>query len=54
MTLWCHQLHPGQFLNPQTVGEFEGQEVESGWRFQRVLSLVVQNTAISWIIRTSF
>ena len=42
LTLWCHQPHPGQSLNPQTVVEFEGQEVESGWIFQRVLSLVVQ------------
>ena len=42
LTLWCHQPHPGQSLNPQTVVEFEGQEVDSGWIFQRVLSLVVQ------------
>ena len=42
LTLWFHQLHPGQSLNPHTVVEFEGQEVESGWIFQRVLSLVVQ------------
>ena len=40
--LWCHQPHPGQSLNPQTVVEFGGQEVESGWIFHRVLSLVVQ------------
>ena len=42
LTLWCHQPHPGQSLNPQTVVEFGGQEVESGWIFQRVLSSVVQ------------
>ena len=42
LTLWCHQPHPGQSLNPQTVLEFGGQEVESGWIFQRVLSLMVQ------------
>ena len=42
LTLWCHQPHPGQSLNPQTAVEFEGQKVESGWIFQRVLSLVVQ------------
>ena len=47
LTLWCHQPHPGQSLNPQTVVEFEGQEVESGWIFPNVLSLAVQNTAIS-------
>ena len=41
LTLWCHQPHPGQSLNPQTVVEFEGQEVESGWIFQRILGLVV-------------
>ena len=38
----CNQAHPGQSLNPQTVVEFGGQEVESGWIFQRVLSLVLQ------------
>ena len=42
LTLRCHQPHPGQSLNPQTVVEFGGQEVESGWIFQRVLNLVVQ------------
>ena len=42
LTLWCHQPHPGQSLNPQTVVEFGGQKVESGWIFQRVLSLVVK------------
>ena len=42
LTLWCHQPHPGQSLNPLTVVEFEGKEVESGWIFQKVLSLVVQ------------
>ena len=42
LTLWCHQPHPGQSLNPQTVVVFEGQEVETGWIFERVLSLVVQ------------
>ena len=42
LTLWCHQPHPGQSLNPQTVVEFGGQVVESGWIFQRVLSLMVQ------------
>ena len=42
LTLWCHQPHPGQSLNPLTVVEFGGQEMESGWIFQRVLSLVVQ------------
>ncbi|WP_419617253.1 hypothetical protein, partial [Thiolapillus sp.] len=34
LTLWRHQPHPGQSLNPQTVVEFGGQEVESGWIFQ--------------------
>ena len=34
LTLWCHQPHPGQSLNPQTVVEFGAQEVESGWIFQ--------------------
>ena len=42
LTLWFHQPHPGQSLNPQTVVEFGGQEVKSGWSFQSVLSLVVQ------------
>ena len=42
LTLWCHQPHPGQSLNPQTVVEFGDQEVESVWIFQRVLSLMVQ------------
>ena len=42
LTPWCHQPYPGQSLNPQTVVEFEGQEVESVWIFQKVLSLVVQ------------
>ena len=42
LTLWCHQPHPGQSLNPQTAVEFEGQKVESGWIFQRVLSLLVK------------
>ena len=42
LTLWCHQPHPGQSLNPQTVVEFRDHEVESVWIFQRVLSLVVQ------------
>ena len=42
LTLWCHQPHPGQSLNPQTVVEFGGKEVESGWIFQRVLNLVAQ------------
>ena len=42
LTLWCYQPYPGQSLNPQTVVEFEGQMVESGWIFQKVLSLVVQ------------
>ena len=41
LTLCCHQLHPGQSLNPQTGVEFEGQDVESGWIFQRVLSSVI-------------
>ena len=35
LTLWCHQSHPGQSLNPQAVVEFEGQEVESGWNFKK-------------------
>ena len=42
LTLWCHQLYQSQSLNPQTVVEFEGQEVESGYIFQNVLSLMVQ------------
>ena len=42
LTLWCYQPYPSQPLNPQTVVEFEGQAVESGWIFQKVLSLVVQ------------
>ena len=42
LTLWRHQPYPRQSLNPQTVVEFEGQEVESDWIFQNVLSLVVQ------------
>ena len=37
-----HQQYPSQSLNPQTVVEFEGQEVKSGWIFQKVFSLVVQ------------
>ena len=48
LTLWCHQPHSGQSLNPQTVVEFEGQEVESVWIFQRVLSLVVQKHSCKW------
>ena len=42
LTLWCHQPYPGQSFNSQTVVEFEGQEIKSGWIFQNVLSLVVQ------------
>ena len=42
LALWCHQPHPGQSLNPQTVVEFGGKEVESGLIFERVLSLMVQ------------
>ena len=42
LTLWYHQPHPGQSLNPQTVVDFGDQEVESVWIFQKVLSLVVQ------------
>ena len=42
LTLWSHQPYPSQSLNPQTVVEFKGQEVESGWVFQNVVSLVVQ------------
>ena len=42
LTLWRYQPNPSQSLNPQTVVECEGQEVESGWIFQNVLSLVVQ------------
>ena len=41
-TLWCHQPYSSQSLNSQTVVEFEGQEVESCWVSQKVLSLVVQ------------
>ena len=41
LTLWSHQPYPSQSLNPQTVAEIEGQEVESGWIFQRILGLVV-------------
>ena len=39
LTLRCRQPYPGQSLNPQTVVEFERQEAESGWIFQKVLSL---------------
>ena len=42
LTLWCHQPYPSQSLNPQTVVECEGQEVESGWIFQKNWSLVVE------------
>ena len=42
LTLWRYQPNPSQSLNPQTVVEFEGQEVESGWIFQNILSVVVQ------------
>ena len=42
LTLWCHQPHPGQSLNPQTMVEFGDQEAESRWSFQRVLSSMVQ------------
>ena len=42
LTLWCHQPHPSQSSNPQTVVEFGDQEVETVWIFQRVLSLVVR------------
>ena len=48
LTLWCHQPHPGQSLNPQTMAEFGDQEVESVWIFQRVLSLVVQKHSCKW------
>ena len=41
LTLWCHQPHQSQSLNPQTVVEFEGQEWSEAGIF-RVLSLVVQ------------
>ena len=33
LTLWCPQPYPSQSLNPQTVVEFGGQEVESVWIF---------------------
>ena len=38
LTLWCHQPHPGQSLNPQTVAEVQG--VESGFKldYQDVFS----------------
>ena len=39
LTLWCHQPHPGQSLKPQTVVEFQGQEVESGWIFKKSFEL---------------
>ena len=42
LTRWCHQPYLSQSLNPQTVVVFEGQEVETGWIFQKVLSLVFQ------------
>ena len=42
LTLWYHQPYPSQSLNPQTVVEFEGREVESGWIFNKVLSLVAK------------
>ena len=42
LTLWCLLPYQSQSLNPQTVVEFEGQEVESGLIFQTVLCLVVQ------------
>ena len=42
LTLWCHQPYPSQSLNPQTLVQFDGLEVGSGWIFQIVLSLVVQ------------
>ena len=35
LTLWCHQPHPGQSLNPQTVVDFRDQEVESVWIFSK-------------------
>ena len=35
LTLWCHQPHPNQSLNPQTVIEFEDQEAGSSWIFQK-------------------
>ena len=35
LTLWCHQPYSNQYLNPQTVVEFEGQEGESSWIFQK-------------------
>ena len=54
LTLWCHQPHSGQSLNPQTVVEFEGQKVKSGWFFKEFWVWWFKNTAISWIIRTSF
>ena len=42
LTLWCHQPHPSQSSNPQTVVKFGDQEVETVWIFRIVLSLVVQ------------
>ena len=48
LILCCHQPHPGQSLNPQRVVEFECQEVESGWIFQRVLSSVVQKHKLDY------
>ena len=41
-TPWRHKPPPSQAVNPQTVVEHEGQEAESVWIFQTVLSLVVQ------------
>ena len=46
LTLWCHQPHPGQSLNPQTVVEFGDQEVEWGWIFQRVFMWVPGHVGI--------
>ena len=53
LILWSHQPHPGQSLNPQTMIEFGGQEVESGWIFQRVLCLVVQKHSYKLYLSSS-
>ena len=33
LTLWCHQPHPGQSLNPQTVVEFVRLDFSKSFEF---------------------
>ena len=44
LTLWCLQPRPSQSQNLQTVVEFEVQEAESDWIFQKLFSWWFKNS----------